>query len=308
VVEPSCDADRGRLHAALTRLAERDPLIDLRQDDVRGELWVSLYGEVQKEVLAATLLAEDGIEVAVRETTTICVERVVGTGEAHEVINVAPNPFLATVGLHVGPGPVGSGVRIGLGVELGSMPPAFFAAVDEAVRATLRQGLHGWEVPDCAVTVTHSGYWARQSSAHGSFDASMSSTAGDFRNLAPLVLVAALRRAGTVVCEPVHRFELETPADRLAATLAALARHRAVPLETAPQGRHGASYLISGEVPAAHVHRLRRDAPTVTGGEGELVTVFDHHAPVQGPPPERGRTDLDPLHRKDYLLRLARRV
>ena len=32
---------------------------------------------------------------------------------------------------------------------------------------TLRQGLYGWEVPDCTVTMTHSGYWPRQSHAHG---------------------------------------------------------------------------------------------------------------------------------------------
>jgi translation elongation factor EF-G len=33
----------------------------------------------------------------------------------------------------------------------------------------------------------------------------------DFRKLTPLVAMAALKRAGTVVCEPVHRFRLETP-------------------------------------------------------------------------------------------------
>ena len=38
-----------------TQLAEQDPLINLRQDDVRQEMLVSLYGEVQKEVIQATL-------------------------------------------------------------------------------------------------------------------------------------------------------------------------------------------------------------------------------------------------------------
>ena len=43
----------------------------------------------------------------------------------------------------------------------------------------------------------------------------MSSTAGDFRNLTPLVLMDALQQAGTVVYEPMHRFRLEIPADTL---------------------------------------------------------------------------------------------
>ena len=106
-------------------------------------------------------------------------------------------------------------MRFRLEVELGSMPLAFFKAVEETVHETLRQGLYGWQVTDCTVTMTHSGYWPRQSHAHGTFDKSMSSTAGDFRNLTPLVLMGALRRAGTTVYEPMHRFRLEIPADTL---------------------------------------------------------------------------------------------
>ena len=113
-----------------------------------------------------------------------------------------------------------------LEVELGSMPYAFFTAVEETVRETLRQGLHGWQVTDCAVTMTHSGYWARQSHAHGGFDKSMSSTAGDFRNLTPLVLMDALQQAGTGVYEPMHRFRLETPGRHARPVLPVLARLR----------------------------------------------------------------------------------
>jgi ribosomal protection tetracycline resistance protein len=305
VVEPVRDEDRGALHAALTTLAEQDPLIDLRQDDERGELWVSMYGEVQKEVVAATLAADHGVEVAFRETTTICVERPLGTGEAFEIIDVAPNPFLATVGLRVAPARVGAGVTIGLDVELGSMPSAFFNAIEETVRETLRQGLHGWDVPDCAVTITHTGYWPRQSHSHATFDASMSSTAGDFRNLTPLVLTEALRRAGTQVCEPLHRFELEVPGDRVGAALAVLARLRGMPHAT---DQHGSTYVLAGVVPAAEVHRLQQEVPTLTRGEGELTTEFDHYAPVRGPAPSRPRTDLNPLDRKEYLLRVGRRL
>ncbi len=93
-------------------------------------------------------------------------------------------------------------------------------------------GLRGSPVPDCAVTMTHSGYYARQSHAHGTFDASMSSTAGDFRHLTPLVLTTALTRAGTEVLESIHRFELEIPQPMLGAVLSALSRLRTVPLRT----------------------------------------------------------------------------
>jgi ribosomal protection tetracycline resistance protein len=305
VVVPRNAADRGALHLALTQLAEQDPLIALRQDDVRGEISVSLYGEVQKEVIQATLAADFGVEVEFRETTTICIERPSGVGAAFELIGTESNPFLATVGLRIEPGPVGSGVQVRLEVELGSMPRALFTAVHESIPVALRQGLHGWPVTDCLVTVTHSGYWPRQSHAHGTFDKSMSSTAGDFRNLTPLVLMSALRRAGSTVFEPIHRFRLEVPADALGAVMRVLPGLRAVPLTSRPEG---ASEVLTGEIPAAMVHGLRQHLPGLTSGEGVLESGFDHYRPVTGPIPSRPRTDHNPLDRREYLLHVVRRV
>lgn len=301
VVEPRRRADRPALHAALGRLAEQDPLIDLRQDDVRQEISVSLYGEVQKEVIQATLAEEFGLDVTFRETTTICVERPAGTGAAVEVMHQEPNPFLATVGLRVEPAPPGSGVAYRLEAELGSMPYAFMKVVEDTVRETLRQGLHGWEVIDCAVTLTHTGYAPRQSHAHATFDKSMSSTGADFRALTPLVLVAALRRAGTVVCEPMHRFRLEVPAELIGTVLPALTRLGAVPDRVEPAA-------VEGLIPAARVHGLEQRLPSLTSGEGILESSFDHYEPVRGAPPGRPRTDHNPLDRKEYLLHVQRRV
>ncbi|NUT33061.1 MAG: TetM/TetW/TetO/TetS family tetracycline resistance ribosomal protection protein [Hamadaea sp.] len=305
VVDAARTADRAAMYAALTDLAEQDPLIGLRRDEVRQEISVSLYGEVQKEVIGAMLAEEYGVEVTFRETTTLCIERPLGRGEAVEIIAKGANPFLATVGLRIEPGPVGSGVHYRLGVELGSMPYAFFVATEETVRETLRQGLLGWEVTDVVVTMTHSGYWARQSHAHGSFDKSMSSTAGDFRNLTPLVLMEALRQAGTAVLEPMHAFELETPGDTVAGLMPVLNRAGAVLHSSAVRG---SVVVLEGLIPAARVHGLERQLPGLTGGEGVLETAFDHYEPVRGEAPQRARTDHNPLHRKEYLLHVVRRV
>ena len=306
MVVPGPGVDTRELHLALTRLAEQDPLIDLRHDEVRQETSVSLYGEVQKEVVQATLAEEFGLDVTFRETTVICIERPSGPGAAVEFNKKDPNPFLATVGLRVDPAPVGSGVRFGLEVELGAMPYAFFKAVEDTVRETLGQGLHGWQVTDCTVTMTHSGYSPRQSHAHQGFDKSMSSTGYDFRGLTPLVLVEALRRAGTRVHEPMHRFRLEAPADTLGALLPVLAALRAVPQTTETQG---AACVLEGVVPAGRVHELEQRLPGLTRGEGELESAFDHYAPITyGTVPERPRTDHNPLNRKEYLLNVTRRV
>jgi ribosomal protection tetracycline resistance protein len=151
--------------------------------------------------------------------------------------------------------------------------------------------------------MTHSGYWAKQSHSHATFDTSMSSTARDFRQLTPLVVMSALERAGTTVCEPVHRFAQEIPPDTLGATAAALAGLRGVPLSTS---RRGASAVVEGEIPAARVHELTRRLPSLTRGEGVVESAFDRYEPVRGTFPTRSRTDDDPLDRQEYIRRVLR--
>ena len=105
-------ADKERLRVALSQLAEQDPLINVRQDDARQEFSVSLYGEVQKQVVQSTLADEFGVEVEFRETTPICIERPAGAGEAFEELGAASNPFMATVGLRIEPAPTRRGHRL----------------------------------------------------------------------------------------------------------------------------------------------------------------------------------------------------
>jgi ribosomal protection tetracycline resistance protein len=308
-VVPSRARDLGRLHVALNQLAEQDPLINLRQDDLRRELYVSLYGEVQKEVIQATLTADYGIDVGFRESTPLCIERPIGVGEAVEYLNTESNPFQATIGLRVEPGPADSGVEFRLRVDHSRVPLFVYKNMDgfadmmgQYVRDTLREGLYGWQVTDCVVTMVECNY----SVADGPpTQRGPDSSATDFRRLTPLVLMSALRRAGTAVNEPIHGYRLEIPADTLGAVLPVLARLDAAP--RAPEAR-GPAYVLEGDIPVARVHDVEQRLTALTRGEGVLESAFDHYRPVRGRFPTRPRTDHNPLDRKEYLLQVLRRV
>jgi ribosomal protection tetracycline resistance protein len=300
--------DRARLFVALTQLAEQDPLIDVRRNDVRRELSVSLYGEVQKEVIQATLEGDYGIEVAFREATPIYVERPRGGGEAVEVLHADTNPFLATIGLRVDPAPDGSGVEFRAQVEPRTVPlyvyktfEGFSAHMAEYVRETLREGLFGWRVTDCVVTMTRCGYSVPDGppSRRGPL-----STPGDFRKLTPLVLMQALERAGTVVCAPTLRVTLELPAASLGAVVPVLTR---VGAQVATPSARGNVFTIESVLPATQADELQRQLPRLTGGEGVLETSFAGYQPVTGEQPTRPRTTANPLNRAEYMLELARR-
>jgi ribosomal protection tetracycline resistance protein len=308
VVLPRHPGDKGALHVALTQLAEQDPLIDVRQNDSRQEIFVSLYGEVQKEVIGATLANDYDIDVEFRETTTICVERPIGAGTAVDLLPKARSPttpFLAAIGLRIEPSAPGSGVQFGLDVKVGSIPlhvyktvEAFHEAMERTVLETLRQGIYGWEVTDCSVTMTDCDYQAPPRGWPGT-------TASDYRLLTPLVLMGALKQAGTVVCEPIHRFHLEIPSDTFGATLSSLAQLRATPQT---QEMRGSSYVLEGEVPADRVHELQQHLPALTRGEGLVEFEFGSYRAIRGKVPTRPRTDYNPLNRKEYLLHILRRV
>ena len=123
--------------------------------------------------------------------------------------------------------------------------------------------------------------------------------------MTPLVLMKALEMAGTVVCEPVHTFHLEGPADTLGTTLRELARLKATPRSTTTSGQ---SYTLEGEILATRMHHMQQRLRGLSRGEGVLEFSFDHYQPVRGETPSRPRTDLNPLDRKEYLLHIKRRV
>jgi ribosomal protection tetracycline resistance protein len=67
-------------------------------------------------------------------------------------------------------------------------------------------------------------------------------------------------------------------------------------------------YVLEGKIPAARVHELQQQLPSLTRGEGVLEYAFDHYEPVRDTIPTRLRSDYNPLNPKEYLLHVVRRV
>ncbi|MFH9570985.1 tetracycline resistance ribosomal protection protein Otr(A) [Streptomyces sp. NPDC017454] len=240
------------LRSALLALADQDPLLHARPA-ASGATALLLYGEVQMEVLAATLAEDFGIEAEFTPGRVRFLERPAGTGEAAEEMPwLDRTRYWATIGLRVERGPRDSGGVFAYETELGALPRAFHQAVEETVHATLLTGLTGAAVTDYRVTLIRSGF------------SSPVSTAADFRGLTPIVLRRALRRAGTLLYEPYQAFEVEVPPDALAPVTARLAS-----LGADFTGTTGGdpAWLITGELPARRVREAELRLPGLTRGE-----------------------------------------
>jgi len=308
-VRPS---EQGSLRAALAQLAEQDPLIDVRQDDHRHEIAVSLYGEVQKEVIGATLEREYGITAGFRDTTTVCIERPARIGRAEEIIRArtktnitgrssptSDNPFLATLAVRIEPLAPGTGVQVAFDVDprliplyLFRSPEAFEAQLTAYIGEALSEGLAGWSVTDCRVTVTDCGYSAPVTSA------------ADYRRLTELVVATALDRCGTWVCEPLSDVSLEVPSVSAPGVLATVGR-----LGGRVTGQFAAGGITRAGVvlPVAQVRALQYRLPGLSMGEGILEARPGGYQPVGQDAPTRERSSPSPLDRDQWLAWLARR-
>jgi ribosomal protection tetracycline resistance protein len=182
----------------------------------------------------------------------------------------------ASLGLRVGPAPVGVGLdyALGDGVERGYLLPSFHVAIEEALARELAEGVYGWRLVDLLVRVTHSRFHAPTPSA------------GEFRRLTHTAFRQALGRAGTTVCAPVSRFELGMPAESLPSVLSALVAAGA----TAEPVEVGTSRCrVTGTIPTGAVAELERRLPDLTSGRGFLTSEPAGHVPVRGTPPARRR-------------------
>ena len=289
-VVPSDPGDRNRLRVALGMLAEQDPLINLRQDDERQEIYVSLYGAVQKEVIQSTLADDFNVAATFRETTMICIERPLGSASALAVLQSDDHPYSATVGLHVQPGLADSGVRFQLDFDPRRIPlyiyktaERFTDAMTQYVLSVFDRGLYGWQVTDCVITMNECNYYVGDGPAKRVLPTPRT-TAADFRKLTPIVLMEALRQAGTVVCQPMACVRLELPAARMGDVLAALARLGAA-TEQPALGEELS--IVTAMLPSAQVRSLQEQLPRLTGGEGVLDSSFGGYEPIHGRFPRR---------------------
>jgi ribosomal protection tetracycline resistance protein len=293
VVEARDHAERARLRAALGELAEQDPFIKIRQDDNLNEISVSLYGEVQKEVIQSTLADDYGIEVGFRETTTIYIERPVRSGVAVELLTSDANPYMAALGLRVEPGPVASGVQFLVDVDQRSVPlyiyktkGRFIDHMTEYIRRALSRGLYGWEVTDCVVTLIKCNYYIGDGPTKPNVPMART-TSADFRKLTRLVLSQALGQTGTRVCEPMLRLSIELPSNTIGGLLNAIAQLGGLVEQIWVRANLS---TVEARMPADRSRDLQRQLPGLTGGEGNVESIFDGYQPMRGKPTMRSST------------------
>ena len=109
-------------------------------------------------------------------------------------------------------------------------------------------------------------------------------SAADFRHLTPIVVRAALERAGTSVCEPMMQARIESPTTSVRGVVALVLREGG---RIEEQVIDGATSELVAVLPASRSQVVLRALHGATGGEGLYEAHLAGHRPVQGPAPVR---------------------
>ncbi len=247
-------ADRARLFEAVQRLSAQDPLIDARLDGADQELTVSLYGEVQREVLTARLAEEFGIAADVARVA----DRARRAGRRRRRVGAAgPDRQRQRGRTGSSPGRPESGERYVMDTERGYILPAHHRAIEETVPRVMASGLLGWRVVDWVVTLTNARFSAP------------TPPAGYYRDLTETRAAPGPARGGYAGVRARQHVRGRGAGGVVHRGAARADRGRR---DAGPAGVLAGRCTVTGRIPTRSVHGVERGLPELTGGRGFLVS------------------------------------
>lgn len=282
------EKDNHKLYMALLNLSDEDPLLELETDESNGDIYINLFGEVQKEIIYYILKNQYGLNVEFSNTQTIYKETVCGEGIASIRMWQRPNIYAATVKIKVEPLETGQGLKYESNVSAGFLPKSFLTAVEEAVYETCKHGLYGWELIDMKVTLLDTEY------------SSVDSTPADFRNVTPMVLMEAVDNAKTRLLEPLNEFELRVPEYAISKTMFDLKMMKA---EFESPEIIGEDYILTGFIPVENSKDYQIKIASYTAGKGIFITKFSGYRNTEFNESKIcKRNAINPLNKKEYIM------
>jgi elongation factor G len=257
-----------KLNAALRRMRDEDPTIDVHHDEQTGDLILAGLSQMHVEVVAERIERRFGVAMDLAPPHVPYRETITGTAEAegkHKKQSGGRGQY-ADCWLRVEPLPRGAGFEFVDKIVGGAVPRAFIPAVEKGVVEALGRGeLAGYPVVDVRVTL--------YDGKHHPVDSSEMA----FKIAGSLGVRAALAAAHPVLLEPVMTVEITVPSDNVGDVMGDLSSRRGHPLGMEARGH---DEIIRAEVPMAEMLEYAPDLRAMTGGRGDYTMEFDHYAQV----------------------------
>jgi elongation factor G len=267
-VHPKTKADLDKLGAALTRLAEEDPTIEVRREAGTNETVMSGIGESQLEVAADRMQRKFGVGIKL-EVPKVPYKETITSGSKAEYKHKKQTGGHGQYGhvlLELEPLPRGTGHEFADKIVGGAIPRNYIPAVEKGVNEAIQEGvLARYPVIDVRATV-YDGSFHPVDSSEICFKIA---GAGAFKK--------GLSEGQPILLEPIVNIEVTVPEDYTGDIIGDLNTKRARVQGMNPVGGFN---IIEAQVPQAEVLRYSIDLKSITQGRGSYKASFSHYEEV----------------------------
>jgi elongation factor G len=266
--EPKSKGDEDKAAAAVHRLTEEDPTLDIHRDPQTGEQIIAGLTQIHVEVIVARMKRRFGVEVELHPPRVPYQEsiRQPASARARYKKQSGGRGQFADCQIEIEPAEAGAGLDFVNRIKGGAIPGGFIPAVEKGVEEAMAHGaVAGYPVKDVRVILVDG--------KHHDVDSSEMA----FKIAGAMAFREAMEAADPVLLEPIVRLAVSCPGDVVGDVIGDLNARRGHPLGMEPKG---STTEVRAEVPMAEVLDYAPDLRSISGGRAEFEVEFDHYQEV----------------------------
>lgn len=268
-IEPKTQVDIDKLSGALNKLAEEDPTFKITTDNDSGQTIISGMGELHLEVLIDRLKREFNVDCNVGAPQVAYKEAITTVVEHREVFKKQTGGKGKFADITVVFSPADEEIK-GLQfideIKGGNIPKEYIPAIEKGFKEAMRNGaLAGYPLDSLKVILKDGSYH------------SVDSDSLSFEICAKQALRNGLKKAKSVLLEPIMSAEVVTPEEYMGDVIADFNRRRGQVegMETKAGAR-----VIKAKVPLAEKFGYVTVLRTLTSGRATSTMEFMHYEEV----------------------------
>lgn len=266
--EPRSKGDEEKAAAAVRRLTEEDPTLDVHRDAQTGEQIIAGLTQIHVEVMVERMKSRFGVEIELHPPRVPYQESIRQPASAHARYKKQSGGRgqFADCKIEIEPAEAGTGLDFVNQIKGAAIPGGFIPAVEKGIEEAMAHGtVAGYPVKDVRVRLVDG--------KHHDVDSSEMA----FKIAGTMAFKEAMEAADPVLLEPIVRLAVSCPEDVVGDVIGDLNSRRGHPLGMEPKG---GMTEVKAEVPMAEVLDYAPDLRSISGGRADYEVVFDRYEEV----------------------------
>ena len=266
--EPKSKGDEEKAAAAVRRLTEEDPTLDVHRDAQTGEQIIAGLTQVHVEVIVARMKRRFGVEIELHPPRVPYLESIRQSAGAHARYKKQSGGRgqFADCQIEIEPSENGASLEFVNKIKGAAIPGGFIPAVEKGVEEAMAHGtVAGYPVKGVRVRLVDG--------KHHDVDSSEMA----FKIAGAMAFKEAMEAADPVLLEPIVRLVVSCPEEVVGDVIGDLNSRRGHPLGMEPKG---SVTEVRAEVPMAEVLDYAPDLRSISGGRADFEVDFDRYQEV----------------------------